>query len=378
MKKWIQLFIIVFILFSQSACWDMHEVQSIHYVISIGVDYDEQKKQYVIYAHSMNFDNAAKKEQGAPSQPTIVWVGKGIGSTVNLAMNDLYNTGQQRMVWAHISTILLSDKAIKQGIYKIEDALHRYREIRFTPWVYATKEPLDKILSTQPFFYNSFLYTVLHEPEEVYEQKSWIEPIQYMTFISNFAQPGRTTHIPEIAISQNTWKKDLKKEPKLIVTGAYFLANKKWKGYMNNQQLQGWRWMTAHTFRSPLAIKKDGKILGVFSLEDPRIRVETKFVNHKPRYTLIVQLNGNIVELLHDTNEKTLVKLANENVKKEIKETYTKSILAHVDVYQLEYDTYKKHYNNWKKMKQRGFKLDLESLQDIKVSTQINHTGTYK
>ncbi|OMF40100.1 hypothetical protein BK138_35805, partial [Paenibacillus rhizosphaerae] len=122
----------------------------VNYLTSIGFDYADD--QYIVYAQMLDFTDVAKMESGKPLQPIPVWVGKGKGDTPISAVNELYRTSQMRNFYGQIISVVVSDNVLKKGIHDFDELQHRYYEMRYTPWIFATKEPLDKVFTVTPFF----------------------------------------------------------------------------------------------------------------------------------------------------------------------------------------------------------------------------------
>jgi len=357
-------------------CWDAQSVEKINYISAIGLDYE--KPNYVVYAQLMEFGAIAKQETAGSRGSSKTWVGKGMGETLNLAMSDLYNTAQQRMTWSHVTTILIGEKALKQWPGGYADALTRFREIRFTPWVFATRQPLTEIMNAPAFFNLSPRDTIAHSPAANYMQHSWILPIQYMTFLGDYNEPARTVILPILSINPDQWKKSEKPDPKLTWDGAFIISGKKIKGALKNEDLKGLRWVTGNTVRSPLKVQENGKLLGVVSLEDPLVHIDVKQASGRPQYHLRISLQGNVVELLANTPEKKLIAAAKQMMEDEIRFTYEKGIAVHADVLQLQYALYLQHYKDWKRMPEGQPALDKDSLAGVDIQLKLLHSGMLK
>ncbi|KIL38370.1 hypothetical protein SD70_26925 [Gordoniibacillus kamchatkensis] len=369
--KWLGIFIM---LIGLSGCWDLHEIQNIDYITSLGIDFSNN--QYTVYAQTLDFSSVAKQESGKPKEPALIWIGKGQGSTLNIAMNDLYNTAQQRLLWNHITHIVVSENALKRGTKNLFEAVERYREIRFTPWIYGTKENIEQLLTTPAFYNLSPLLNISHEPEENYRQKSLVQPIRFVHFLADNLEPGRTVILPSLKINPKQWTKNQKPDPKLQLDGAFVIHEQKLQGWLDIEHLQGLRWLTSETIRSPLKITKDGKTVGVLSLEHPKFRITEKLDGGPPSYSILVKLSGNIVELLEQTDESLLQKLAEKKVEEEIRSTFINALTIESDIYHLEYDTYLNHYGIWKRIfQQQGLGITKTSLKEINVKIQLNHSG---
>ncbi len=359
-----------------TGCWDAQNVEKINYISAIGLDYE--KPNYVVYAQLLEFSAIAKQESPESRGGTKTWVGKGIGESLNLAMNDLYNTAQQRMVWSHVTTIFIGEKALKQWPGGYVDALTRFREIRLTPWVFATKQPITEIMNAPAFFNLSPRDTISHSPAANYMQHSWILPIQYMTFLGDYNEPARTVILPILSINPDQWEKSEKPDPKLTWDGAFIMSGKKIKGALKHEDLKGLRWVIGNTVRSPLKVQENGKLLGVVSLEDPLVHIDVKQASGRPQYHLRISLQGNVVELFGDTPEKELVAAAKKMMENEIRFTYEKGIAIHADVLQLQYALYLQHYKDWKRMSEDQLALDKSSLDGIDIQLKLLHSGMLK
>ncbi|TNJ56711.1 Ger(x)C family spore germination protein [Paenibacillus hemerocallicola] len=360
-------------------CWDIQEAQSNNYITALGIDYDPDKEEFIAYGQLLSFSAIVKQEGGSSSQQARTWVGKGTGATLNLAMNDLYKTAQQRTIWGHIASIVIGEKALEKGIEQFEDAISRYREIRFTPWIFGTKASIPELFSTPAFFGMSALNTMMLEPREIFEQSSWIAPLRYTTFIADVRESGRTAVLPSLAINRTQWSKDERPERKMVLDGAFMISRMESKGWIERTKLSGLRWVTEETVRSPILLEEQGKPLAVISLGHPKIDISESEVEGKPRYTISVKMDGNVMDWIKYVEEGKLKQIAERQLKREIEETYRNGIAIGADVYQLEYHTYRNRTSSWKHLRDKGaFPLSGESLEDVRVSILIRHTGMKK
>ncbi|TVY08908.1 Ger(x)C family spore germination protein [Paenibacillus cremeus] len=358
-----------------SGCWDIHYIENINYITALGFDYADN--QFIAYGQMLDFSSVAKQEGSRKSTtPAVTWVGKGKGETFNMALNDFYRTAQQRILWSQITSIVITDRALAHGTDEFNDAITRYREIRFTPWVYATKEPMDQLFVTPAFFNLSELSTIEHEPIQNYKQRSWIKPISYLQFASDIHEPGKTVIVPSITINHSQWKRNDAKESKMMVNGAYFITKDHYLGALNENQLEGLRWMTPETVRSPILIPAAQDSVDTLSLEHPKPKISTSFSSGEPTFSIAVELSGNVVELDTPMTETEMVKKAEAVVKQQIKQTYLAALKKKIDIYQLEYFAYKDHYQEWSKLtKLHPFRLSESSLSDIQVKVKLLHSG---
>lgn len=358
-----------------TGCWDSTSVEKINYITALGIDY--QKSKFIVYGQMMSFGSIAKQEGTQARTPATVWVGKGEGDTLNIAMNELYSTAQRKIIWSHVTTILTSEEAIRHGFSTFVDAIVRFREVRLTPWVFGTRMPIPDILTSEAFFNLSPLETISHSPEASYKQKSFITPIKYMTFLADLKEPAKTAILPMLTINPDQWYKLKSPHGKMEIDGALLLSEQKYKGHLSMGELDGLRWVTRQTNRSPLLVTDRNKKLGVVSLENPSVQVRVSDPSSHPRYTLRISMKGNIVEMVGNFNDEAMLKrLAEETVKKEVRTTFEKSLALGADVLQLEYALYLDHYKDWKRLTgAKQLTLEKDSLAEIDVNIDLIHSG---
>jgi len=355
-------------------CWDIKEIENINYVTAIGIDYTDQ--QFVLYAQMLDFSAVAKTESAKSDKRSQVWIGKAKGKTLNLAMNDLYATAQERTSWSHVSSIIVSERALESGILKTDDLIGRYWEIRLTPWIFGTKEKIEQLLAIQAFFNLSQRNTLSHEPIETYDQRSYLVPIRFLKFMSQSSEPGTTVLLPSLAINSTTWTKNEKKDSKMFVDGAFVLSDGKLRGLLNNQKILGLRWVERKTWRSPVAITIHGKDAAVVSLGHPRVRKYVTLSNGKPKYHLHIKLSGNVTEILREISRREIEEKAAEVVRNEILNTYRNGLKINADLFSLEHLLFKHHTRTWKEIKRSGLHMiDENSIPTVKVEIKLDHVG---
>lgn len=179
-----------------SGCWDYREVHQVAYVVTIGVDYANDK--YTLYAQVLNFANIAQQEGVRPPKHKAV-IGIATGNTLTDAMFNLYRSEQQYIYWGHIKAVIFSRRTLEQVKFaSLVDSISRFRELRYNVWAFGTDEPIDKLMSLNPTFgYSPFdSRLVKHIPPVVEHQADLSESIRLRIF-----HPGTTG-----AIAQ-TWRR---------------------------------------------------------------------------------------------------------------------------------------------------------------------------
>jgi Ger(x)C family germination protein len=358
----------IFIAMMLSGCWDIVDPQDINYFIAVGFDYEND--QFIVYAQMIDFAAVTTPESGKPTQHQPVLVGRGKGETAAQAFTDLYDSVQRRVIYGHVRAVVLSENIMKHGLLQdIFDLSSRYQELRFTPWVYGSKGDIEKVLSVSPFFNLSPLASILHQPMEIYRQKSIVPPTMMRQILTDIREPGRTAIMPAIDITDTDWKEDLRPKEMLYLTGIFTFDAYRYTGYFSLDEIQGLRFVAKGIERTPLVIKHEGKIYSEISLNKPKAKITPLLEDVRVRFQMQVTMTGNVIEVIEPINEREMEKLASEQIRKEIISTYERALEKNVDIYQLEHLVYLKHNKWWQQHLKGGkLRLDKDSLEvDVKI-----------
>ncbi|WJH31427.1 hypothetical protein N6H13_13285 [Paenibacillus sp. CC-CFT742] len=186
-----------------TGCWDSKEVQSINFITGIGIDYEDNK--YIAYAQLIDFSSIAKQEGPTSREASDIWIGRGEGTTLSMALNDLYQTSQQQTLWTHVKAIVLSKNALNGKLEDIFNTLLHSGELRYTPWIYGTEQNIPDVLSPAALLNQSTQTIELFEPVKLYKQFSSFEPIRLHQLLDGFREPASVILLPSITNRNQTW-----------------------------------------------------------------------------------------------------------------------------------------------------------------------------
>ncbi|CAH8705533.1 Ger(x)C family spore germination protein [Paenibacillus thiaminolyticus] len=377
--RWKQVIILplaAVILVGLPGCWDAKNIQDMNYIAAIGIDYEGGK--YVIYTQSLDFMNVAKQETKS-AEPAPIWVGRATGYTLEMAINAIYNASPLRVLFEHTSAVIITERAMKHNVNHMLDALRRYREVRYTPWVFGTKEPLDKLLSVTNVFNISPITSLLHHPEEVYQQSSFIAPIQLQKMAAELGEPNSAIILPSLITQDTQWVKNGKPSGQYLLNGAYILVNGKHKKWLSWRDLMGLRWLTRTTARTPVVVGNKRKPDAVLSMYYPKSRIQVSMKNNQPVFHIKLKVSGHLDEMLENVPLAKLRRMLNDKIEKDIRKTFEKGLEDGIDIYNLKNEVYRKKLTLWKALGNgKDIRLTPESIASIKVSAEIHHSGAYK
>jgi spore germination protein KC len=377
-RSLLMAFSIILVLLLVTGCGhDIGEIENQNFATAVGVDFRDGK--YHVYIQMLGLTSVAKREGGTPVPPTV-YVSETSGATFIDAFFKAYYTAQERFLWAHVTSIVLSEAALKKGMGSIFDGLTRYYEFRPTPWIFGTKDSMVDILSTGGFFNQNSLNTILHSPESTYEQSSTIHPVKLNQFAREFFEPGLTTYIPSLTINDKQWKKNKKNEAKLTINGAFFIDNHKYKGYFPYEKLKGLRWLTPETVRASLLLpnKKEPEFIAV--LEDQVVRIHPEKQNGRFCFIITYSANGIVSNRMKNNiiNVYDMENFVKKGVMTEIRQLYQLGLKHQIDFLNLEHQLYRKHNAEWKKLKNQETLLREDSIRSVQAHITMEHSGSFK
>ncbi|MCZ0756742.1 Ger(x)C family spore germination protein [Anoxybacillus sp. J5B_2022] len=366
MKRSIILFIIVSML---SGCWNIKEIQDIRYVTAIGIDFNKKKNTFSVFTQILDFSNIAKQEGSTPEISPPIWVGKSEGKTVQDAIDTLAEDAQQRLFWGHISAIVLSENVLKYRLKQSLDFVSRYREIRYNIWLFSTRENVEAIFLAKSFFKLPALTNILHEPNELYRQRSYIRPLRFFEYVAEASTPNETAYIPSLGLSKGHWQSDEEKKSMLKIAGAHFLMNHRLKGWLPLEDLLGMRWLEKEMEKSQVTVMENGEPLASIMVEGLRISVKKK---SKEGVAIHVRGRGIMTEKVARASLSAIEKKTEKVIASEIMDAYRQGQQIHADVLGVN-----RWLDRWKLVGKKTVLFPYQ-LTDVNVDIHIISTGKQK
>ncbi|WP_020618965.1 Ger(x)C family spore germination protein [Paenibacillus daejeonensis] len=361
-----------------TGCWDVKEVQYINYITACGIDYVDG--EFITYVQALDFSAISSsvngvKQSGEPG----VWVGKGTGKTLNTAFNSLFKTSQQTVSWGHTTAYVLTERALKNRDLQLFETISRYQDTRNQAWYFGTQENLEELLLATPFYKQTPLVSILHEPESTYVQQSVLPPQTLLRYMSESREPGMTTYLPTLALNKTQWNENGKPHPMLFIDGAFFLTGEQWNGWLSRDQLYGYQWLNKQTVTAPMLLEDQPSNASV-QLDKPKFTIHSYIEADTMKFRIKVKLTGTLLELDDDMETSQVEKLASHIVKDSILKVYREGIAIQADVLRLGDRLYRKQPDTWRKLTSNGqrFALKEDSIASLEVNVNLRSAGRYK
>lgn len=364
-----------------SGCFGLKSMEDLTYVTAIGIDYDKEAKEYIVYLQAVDFTNVAKQE-GAAAPPAPNWIAKAKGESLNHAVSKLYEKSQPPLFFPHLKVVVLKENAIKYKMKEIMKDLARNRSVRHSIFIYGTKEPIEELFKLKTLFNFPPVYSLLMKTSDVVGDNYVLQPIRLNHLTSRYYEPVGGAVIPSLYIAKKAWKKGDETYPVLNINGGFFFQNVQFKGFLSLKDISGVKWIEEKKLKETYVLgdpEKPHSILGVISSKMD-IKVKTN-EEGKPIFKVKASANVELLEALEDVPYSTVLKSIKSQIKKEIKESFHKGLEKDVDVLRLGVPWYRYHQNEYKKFTKThslDSYLSEASLESVDVSIDMNTTNTYK
>lgn len=371
-KKWAALISILFGSMLLQGCWDEVNLQDTSYVSALGIDYKEGK--YEIYAQTMKFGLIAKTDTVQPD-PNPVWIGRGKGDSILLAMNNLAKSGQSILSLEHLKTVVVQDRALDR-MDDIMDGLNRQRASRYTSLIYGTKAPIEKIFTTDTFYDQSPLNSVMYMPQPLESQRSFIRPSSLQLAVQSLKEPAMVTTIAALTANDHYWtRKKIKLEIQMI-EGLFAFKELKYAGYLSENEAAGLRWINPEF--EHYMMKAEGKQgSAALFISSAKSKLYTSFNGGTPSFVLKVRLSGAVAEIVKRMNEEEIIASVEANVKIELENTYRNGLMKGMDLFRLEHELYRYHNAYWKEACKDKEWLPKPGQLKVEVKFNVIHSGNF-
>ena len=338
-----------------SGCWDVDEPERMLYIHGIGVDFKDGK--YEVYVQIINFANTAKSEAPSTELPQSE-VGYATGKTLDEAVHKLYLTMDEKVYWGHMSYMVVSEEVLKNAILSpVIDTFIRFRETRYTIWVYATKGSVEEVLLVKPVLNKSISLSKLSDPENSFKQESYVEPIDIRRLIIDMNEPGYEAIIPVVTVTKNL--RSNKESLEVIdINGVAFVTPEGLQGYVLGDQARGIQWMSNEMKRGQLTFKLSNGEYITTIIEKVNSKIEPVSGTGEARFDITVNMTVYISVIVGDVSYEELREHVIEEVEKEIRTTYEEALKKDIDIYGFSTVLYREKVKAWKEQHTDG-KLNL-------------------
>jgi spore germination protein KC len=376
MRRYFILYFIACSIFL-SSCSGLKNIQDLTYVTGIGMDYDEEKKEFTVYLQGLDFANVAKQEGGGPTEPIPIFVAKANGETLNLAVSKLYDKTEPPLFFGHVKTLVLSQSVVTHRFKEVIEEIGRNRSIRPTLRVLTTEENIEEVFNIKALFEYPAVYTVLYKKSNVEVLQDEIKPTTLMDFLRDYYEPMGVAKLPNVKIDKDSWKAD-KTYPVLFFNGYNIFQKQEFIRELPLNQGVFVDWLKQKKILINKRVEEDRKLVAAVKLASPKMKVKYDKGTPSPKFSIELSVQGDLLEKIQDIPLNKLEKLIEEDIKSNLTSIYKDGVEHEMDILNVGEKWYRKHPRKYSKLSNSTrFYLEQDSLKGIKVNVGIIHFNAY-
>jgi len=369
---------ILLCIFLLTGCGGIKNIQDLTYIVAIGMDYDEEKDEYIVYLQGLNFANVAKQEGGKPVEKIPSFVGSARGKTLNLAVSELYRMSEPPIYFGHVKTLVLSQRLINSKSKEVLEEVARNRSLRHRLRIVTTEESIEEIFNIKALFNYPAVYTVLFKDKANGMAQDELQPTSLLLFLRSYYEPMGVAKIPIVRINTSAWKSD-EEFPVLYYDGYSMFQQQSFVKNMPLEDSVFLDWMIERDIALNRPVKDSEELIAAVRLSSPKIKINYEKDNEEPAFSIELSSRADLLEKLSDVTLDELKKSLEEDIKKQVISIYEQGVESKLDLLNAGEKWYRKHPKSFKELKDsKNFYLKKDSLEEVKVDIQIFHFNSYE
>ena len=368
MKKLILLFIPVIFL---TGCNYM-ELNDLAIASSIGVDYDNNKKEFDITAQIMNVKSG---DSGSTDEATIIY--EASGKTMSEAISNFSIRYPRNVYLGHLEMCVLGKDAVERKLNNIFDYFIRDSEAKSSCYVLIAKDRKAKeILNPKNEKSENFptedLKSVLIDGTN---KTGTINKITLEEFLSLTIQKGIDPAIPTVDIKTN----DKNTSSNTVINGIT-VVKKNMKEELSKNGSIGFNTIKENYSNTTIDVKYKNDYIS-FVISNPKSKIKTSFKD-KPVFNIDINIESKVSEIderinLNDEKvKKYFEKRINNTIKKYVTELLIYNKNNNVDILGLSNLIYKNYPKKYKYIKNKNIyeigRINIKVNNEMYVHGNIN------
>ncbi|MGA5688268.1 Ger(x)C family spore germination protein [Cytobacillus pseudoceanisediminis] len=361
-----------------SGCSGIKNIQDLTYIVSIGMDYDEEKEEYTVYLQGLNFLNVAKQEGGKSAEPVPIFVASAKGETLNLAVRKLYKVSEPPLYFGHVKTLVITNRIVQHKFQEVVEEIGKNRSIRPTLHVVTTDEEIDEVFNTNALFNYPAVYTVLFKKDAYEVAQNEIRPVALMNFLREYYEPMNAAKLPSVKIDKTSWKAD-KDYPVLYFDGYSVFQNRKYMKELAFEDSLFLNWLMEKYIAVDERVDVEGRLAAAIKLESPKLKIKYDEGSSTPKFSIDLSIRADLLEKVQDISMNRLTSLVEEEIKTKLRTLYLDGVKNKIDYLNAGEKWFRMHPEEFAELQKSGhFYLEEDSLTDIEVKVQIFNFNSYK
>jgi spore germination protein KC len=316
--------------FGPAGCWNRREPERLATVLAIGLDYDQQREEFVVLVEVANLAVLAGGQGGGDGgggggglKPSQVLSAR--GRTVFEALRRVGAISPRELFWSHAEVLVISEDLARHGLQPVLDFFVRERQSRLIVIPLVTDSGVRELFEAEVYPGKVTGDSLLLQYEAVTGTDAVAPVTDMRTVLMQLSQPGIDIFIPRAALvrlQDQAWEQLEEGEgagagggqgqaqgnqpqggggqKQIEISGGAAFRGDRMAGWLNNQATRGWFWIVGKAARGsvvfpcPGAGEKHYISVEVFqSVSEIKVSVE----QGKPEVKVKITVEGRIQDV---------------------------------------------------------------------------------
>lgn len=365
------------IMISFTGCWDNQEIDSLFIITGIGLDTVENTSDQLsislqIGTAAQNSSEGSGGASGQADQSTIMM--NATSDTVLTALNQLNRNSDHQLILHHNQALIFSMELAQRGIEEQLDLFLRDQQARVEVPIVIAEGRAEELLSAE-LEQNPISGLFISGMFDDLSKKSVQYRIRLIDFVSHTLDESAAALVPIVAL---TGEED---NQSIEMTGMAVFKQGKMIGRLDTQNIKGFLFAMGTLKNCDIEVSDENN-QAVFHVSTSKCKKKVSIrddggvkVSVEVNTTLSIGEVSGFSDLQPQELMDHLTELAQENITKQITDTFEIAKSLNADIYGFSTTLYKHHNKEWKSMQENWDAIFQNIELEVQVHVKIPSTG---
>lgn len=373
----LKLFLLLFISFFMTGCWNYSELSDMAIVSSVAVDIENEE-----YLVSFLITNAQKPDSDSQNNSATMTIISGKGNTVVEAINNIDLKMPKEHYLGHMSSLIISEDVAKNTLEVFDYFFRNPESIKKFDFIISKDKAVNtlKVISPLEIFPSE---SIISNLREINKEQGVISETLYSDFLNDVLTEGKNPVVATIKISgdienadddEDLNKTDIKTF--IDVDSMALFSDYNFITYANKKESKGINIIRNKVKSLYVSINCDNGN-SVSKANNLKTKISLKFEDNKPVFSISAEAEMQMQETTcnYDLEKDKVIKELEKKYAKEIKKIIKSAVdLAQkekTDIFGFGNMVYKKNLSYWKKNNKKWDKEIFPTLV-VEIKTKVN------
>ncbi len=304
------------------SCNKYSEIHEVSFVISMGLDYDEEEKMYEVLIYVINNANLTQSDNQSTDASSYIGVYR--DHSITEALKKITSNVDLTLEFKHVKTVFINERFLTYDNREYFYTFFKNGPLLYPSFeIYITPDPIKDIYNVQVFEETTLFYTILTGNKKAHSHK----PITFYEFVNDLLIPNYYLGYPVISVSSDIFQNGQEEFYKTENIGVMYFTENAEKTFFNYDDYPGM--YLINDFNNLLLKLKDIEILIDNYQFEYKVTKDQKII-----FNINLELNYIYSKLYNLYNYKDYI---SKYIQEEIKKLYLYCVNENIDIFNINY-----------------------------------------